>query len=102
MAALSSPARNLIEPSAPAAGSAASLANRIMLRLVKASLPVLGPAGALRGGGGGGVRRRWRGAGLALRRVTGRTLRRRIAEDIAVIGAAEDVGRSGLGRRGRH
>ena len=41
-----------MEPSAPAAGSAASLANRIMLFLVRLSLPVVGPAGAVRGGGG--------------------------------------------------
>src|SRR5436190_10752882 len=52
MAALRSPARNLSAPSACAAGSGASLANRITLRLVRFSLPVVGPAGAVLGTGG--------------------------------------------------
>src|SRR5882757_873821 len=49
MAALRSPARNLSAPSACAAGSGASLANRMTLRLVRFSLPVVGPAGAVLG-----------------------------------------------------
>src|ERR1700704_1242660 len=51
IAALRSPARNLSAPSACAAGSGASLANRITLRLVRFSLPVVGPAGAVLGAG---------------------------------------------------
>src|SRR5262245_60042579 len=52
MAALRSPARNLSAPKAEAAGSGASLANRITLRLERLSLPVEGPAGAVWGGAG--------------------------------------------------
>src|SRR5471032_402272 len=52
MEALRSPARNLIAPKAAFAGSGAFLANRITLRLVRLSLPVAGPAGAVLGGGG--------------------------------------------------
>src|ERR1700677_1701634 len=55
MEALRSPARNLIAPSAPEAGSGASLAKRMTLRLVRFSLPVVGPAGAVLGGGGAGA-----------------------------------------------
>src|ERR1700744_4485987 len=41
-------------PSAPWAGSGGSLENRITLSLVRFSLPVTGPAGAVRAGLGGG------------------------------------------------
>src|SRR5471030_2239675 len=50
MEALRSPARNLIAPKAAFAGSGAFLANRITLRLVRLSLTVAGPAGAVLGG----------------------------------------------------
>src|SRR5271165_4001416 len=52
IAALRSPAKNFSAPSADLAGSGASLANRMTLRLVRFSLPVVGPAGAVLGGGG--------------------------------------------------
>src|SRR6185369_11559881 len=52
MAEFNSPARKRILPSAAWAGSGASLANRITLRLVRFSLPVVGPAGAVLGTGG--------------------------------------------------
>src|SRR5205807_6979848 len=45
--ALRSPARNLSAPNAALAGSGASLANRMTLRLVRLSFPVVGPAGAV-------------------------------------------------------
>src|SRR5436190_18371097 len=52
IAELRSPARNLSAPRACLAGSGASLANKMTLRLVRLSLPVVGPAGAVLTGGG--------------------------------------------------
>src|SRR5271155_4636234 len=66
MAALRSPARNLIAPKADWAGSAAWGANRITLRLVRpgvgASVPETGAALA---GGGLALAMRWGGGGGA-------------------------------------
>src|SRR5580693_6461270 len=63
MAVLRSPARNLIAPSAERAGSEASGANRMTLRLVSPGVSGSEAAGLAAGGGGSALATRVAGAG---------------------------------------